>query len=119
MNEELSSVILPVFGPLSDDTSVTIKGSGIQDTSQRTKAEMAVKHYVEKAVEDREMAMLTARRFRDKVENLELENEKLKYEINASLHCVGNFWCNKVAEGGTCTGKFMQKALYINKVHLI
>jgi len=112
MNEELSSVILPVLGPLPDDTSVTIKGSGIQDTSQRTKAEVAVKRYVEKAVEDRDMAMLTARRFRDKVENLELENEKLKYEINASLHRVRNFWRNKVAEGGTRTGKFIQKALH-------
>ena len=56
--------------------------------------------------------MLTAWRFRDKVENLELENEKLKYEINASLHRVRNFWHNNVAEGGTRTGRFIQKALH-------
>lgn len=112
MSEELSSILLPMLGPLPNDTIVTIEGSGIQDTSQRTRAEVAVKDYVEKAVEDRDMAMLTARRFRDKVETLELENEKLKYEMNASLHRVRNFWRNKVAEGGTRTGRFIQKALH-------
>ena len=96
MSEELSSTILPILWPLPNDTIVTIKGSGIQDESQRTKAEVAVKDYVEKAAEDREMAMLTARHYRDKVENLQLENEKLKHEINASLHRVRNLWCNKL-----------------------
>ena len=57
---DLSSVILPIFGPLPNDTLFTIKGSGIQDTSQRTKAKVAVKHYIGKVVEDCEMAMLTA-----------------------------------------------------------
>ena len=59
MSEGLSSVILPLLGPLPNDTLVTIKGSGIQDASQRTKT-VAVKHYVGKVVEDREKAMLTA-----------------------------------------------------------
>ena len=112
VSEELSSVLLPILGPLPNDTSVTIKGSGIQDASQKTKAEVAVKHYVQNAVEDREMAILTARRFREKAERLELENEKLKYEMNASLHRVRSFWRNKVAEGGTRTGKCIQKALH-------
>jgi len=49
-SKELDSIILPILGSLPDDVSISIKGSGIYNCAQQTKAEVAVKQYVEKIV---------------------------------------------------------------------
>jgi len=111
-SKELDSITLPILGSLPNDVSISIKGSGIYNFAQQTKAEVAVKQYVERIVEDRNMATLAARRLRDKVDHLQLENEKLKYEMQVSTHRIRSFWRNKIAEAGTRTGICIQKALH-------
>lgn len=110
---DLKSVVFPMFGPLPSGASVTIKG--IDNPFEKFIGELTVKNYVSKLVEDRDVAMATAQSYRDRMEVLEIENQKLICEMHDRVQRIRTFWWNKVAEGGTRAGKCIKKALSIHK----
>ena len=110
---DLNSLLLPMFGPLPEGASVTIKG--IDNPFEKHRGEVAVKKYISKLVEDRDVAMATAQSYRNRMEVLEVENQKLTCEMHSRVQRIRTFWRNKVAEGGTRAGKCVKKALNMCK----
>ena len=109
----LNSIVLPVFGPLPEGSSVTI--NGIDNPVEKHVNELAVKECVNKLIEDRDMAITTAKSYRDKMEALHIENQKLICEMHDRVQQIRSFWRNKIAEGGTCAGKCVKKAINMHK----
>ena len=109
----LNSIELPVFGPLPEGVSITI--NGINDPVEKYVNELTVKDYVSKLIEDRDMAITTAQSYREKVEALNIENQKLNCEMHDRVQRIRTFWRNKIVEGGTRAGKFVKKALNMHK----
>ena len=82
----LNSIVLPVFGPLPEGASVTI--DGIEDPMKNHISKLAVKEYVAKLIEDRDMVMSTAQCYRDKMEELEMKKSQTYCEMHDSVCCT-------------------------------
>ena len=112
---DLNSLVLPMFGPLPEGASVTIKGIDNLFEKHIGDTEVAVKKYISKLVEDHDVAMATAQSYRNRMEVLEVENQKLTCEMHSRVQRIRTFWRNKVAEGCTRAGKCVKKALNMCK----
>ena len=64
---DLNSLVLPMFGPLPEGASDTIRG--IDNPFEKHIGEVAVKKYISKLVEDRDVAMATGQSYRNRMEN--------------------------------------------------
>ena len=77
--------------------------------------ELTVKDYGNKLIKDCDMAITTAQSYREKMEALHIENQKLNCEMHDRVQRIRNLWRNKIEEGGTRAGNFIEKALSMHK----
>ena len=77
--------------------------------------ELTVKDYGNKLIKDCDMAITTAQSYREKMEALHIENQKLNCEMHDRVQQIRTLWRIKIEEGGTHAGKFIEKALSMHK----
>ena len=75
---------------------------------------MTVKDYGNKLIKDCDMAITTAQSYREKMEALHIENQKLNCEMHDCVQWIRTFWRNKIDEGGMRAGNLIEKALSVH-----
>lgn len=70
-----------------------------------------LKCYIYETIQDKELAILKARSYRDQVESLQEENRNVVSTMNKRIQAVRTFWRNKIAEGSRRAGRCVLNAV--------
>ena len=108
-SSELDSIVLPSHGILPKDIKVSI--NGINDSLLKITSEAELKCYIYETIQDKELAILKARSYRDQVESLQEENRNVVSTMNKRIQAVTTFWRNKIAEGSRRAGRCVLNAV--------
>ena len=82
-SSELDSIVLPSHGILPKDIKVSI--NGINDSLLKITSEAELKCYIYETIQDKELAILKARLYRDQVESLQEENRNVVSTMNKRI----------------------------------
>ena len=108
-SSEVDSIVLPLHGMLPKDIKVLI--NGIDDSLLKITSEAELKSYIYQTIQDKELAILKARLYRDQLESLQEEKRNIVSTMNERIQAVRTFWRNKIAERSTCAGRCVLNAL--------